>query len=104
MDWIYFRENVIAKKVFLPVWDNGKSSMFCQFRKLENLKIFIVNKMKGYNETSQYSNLVHLKFERLIEIGCLLSHAMIFQLYCDGTYMYRQIEEEVEHTVGLPTP
>ena len=45
-------ENIIAKKVFLPLWDYGKSSMFCHFRKLENLKILIGNNIKGYNETS----------------------------------------------------
>ena len=39
--------------------------MFCHFRKLENLKIFIGNSIKGYNETSLCSNLVHhLKFEK----------------------------------------
>ena len=53
--------------VFLPLWDYGKSSMFCHFRKLENLKIFIGNNNKSYNETSLCSNLVHyLKFERNI--------------------------------------
>ena len=62
---IYLRKNMIAKKVFLSISYYGKSSMFCHFRKLENLKIFIGNNIKGYNETSLCSNLVHfLKFER----------------------------------------
>ena len=44
-------KNINAKKVFLSVWDYGKSSMFCHFRKLENPKIFIGDNKKGYNET-----------------------------------------------------
>ena len=43
---------LLRKKVFLPLWDNGKSAMFCHFRKFENLKIFIGNNSKGYNQTS----------------------------------------------------
>ena len=45
-------EKNIAKKVVPPLWDYGKSSMFCSFRKLDNLKLCIGNNIKGYNETS----------------------------------------------------
>ena len=37
---IYLSKNIIAKKVFLPIWNYGKITMFCHFRKLENFKIF----------------------------------------------------------------
>ena len=49
---IYLSKNIIAKKVFLPIWNYGKISMFCDFRKLENFKIFIGYNIKSYNETS----------------------------------------------------
>ena len=49
---IYLSKNIIAKKVFLPVLHYGKNSMFCHFRKCENLKIFIGYNIKSYNETS----------------------------------------------------
>ena len=67
--WIenILQKNIIAKKVFLPLWDCGKISIFCNFRKLENFKIFIGYNIKSYNETSQCSNLVqYLRFERNI--------------------------------------
>ena len=49
---IYLGKNIIAKKVFLPLWHYGKNSMFCYFRKLENFKIFIGYDIKSYNESS----------------------------------------------------
>ena len=49
---IYLSKNIIAKKVFLPIWHYGKNSMFCHFRKLENFKIFIGYNIKSHNETS----------------------------------------------------
>ena len=47
---LYLRKDIIAEKVFLPLLDYGQSSVFCHFRKLENLEIFIGNNNKGYNE------------------------------------------------------
>ena len=49
---IYLSKNIIAKKVFLPIWHYGKNSLFCHFRKLENFKIFIGYNIKSHNETS----------------------------------------------------
>ena len=49
---MYLRKNIIEKKAFLPLWDYGKISVFCHFRKLENFKIFIGYNIKSYNETS----------------------------------------------------
>ena len=49
---IYLSKNIIAKKVFLPLWHYGKNSMFCHFRKLEICKIFIGYHIKSNNETS----------------------------------------------------
>ena len=54
LNWKYPIENNIttAKFMCLRVLDNNKSSIFYQFKKVENLQILINSNIKDYNETS----------------------------------------------------